>query len=107
MLPVFNSYGEAGATILLTSTDVAQNLSAAVLTLSGKACRAGILTLEQNDIKVAFGGTIPVAAVGSVGHLLKKNLPLVAFVGTYAISTLKYISAVAGDHATITFTPFY
>uniref|UniRef100_A0A6M3LDF9 Uncharacterized protein n=1 Tax=viral metagenome TaxID=1070528 RepID=A0A6M3LDF9_9ZZZZ len=107
MLPVFNSYGEAGATVILTSTDAAQALSTVVLTSGGKACRAAMITIETNDVKFAFGGTTVIQGAGNLGHLFKKALPPEFLLGTYMLSTLSFISAESGAHGKIILTPFY
>lgn len=107
MLPVFAMLGEADDTFTLTSTDAAQSLSASVLTVAGKSCKALMLTVETQPVKIAMGGAIPISGAGALGHVIQKDSTPVYIVGTYAVSTFKYISAVGGSAGKIQVTPFY
>lgn len=119
MLPVFSFLGEPGETFNMTSSDEAQSLPAAVLTVAGKRCKAVMITTEDEAIVIAFGGAIPTQWEGdfetapTVGHTLwvvLGFLPLIAasiFAGTSMVATLKFISATPETPAVVAITPFY
>ncbi len=107
MLPVFIMYGEPDDTFLLTSSDTATALSAAVLTVGGKPCKALMITVETNPVKFATGGATPIQGAGLLGHVLQKDSAPVYIVGTAAVSGFKYISATSGNHGKMSITPFY
>jgi hypothetical protein len=99
--------GEPDDTFVMTSTDAAQALAAAVLTVGGRSCKAVMVTVESNPVKFAFGGATPVFGAGLLGHVVQKDAAPVFFVGTSMIATLKFVSAATGAAGKVQFTPFY
>lgn len=107
MIRTFNMLGRPNDTFTLLSTAVAQALAAAKLTDGGRSLCAMIITVDTNDVKVAFGGAVPVLGAGGLGHVLKKDLPPVEIVGESACSSFLYITALGVAHGNLQITPFY
>lgn len=98
----------AGTTVEEASTDTAQDIDTGTAILfkdsEGKLITALFITCTDHPIRYAFNAT-PVES--GLGHLLPKDEAPVLILGAINIRALKYISATAGNHAAISFTPFY
>jgi len=85
----------SNANAALPSTIVTNNARNAVRVL---------ITCEDNPIRYGFGGIIPVDSLS--GHVLAENDSLVLG-HPEAISSFRYISAIAGAHANLQITGEY
>lgn len=101
-------WGVAGATIAEASTDTAQDLDTGTViafkNIAGDLITALFITCANHPIRYAFGAT-PVES--GLGHILPKDQAPVLILGAANIRAFRYISATAGNHAAITFTPLY
>lgn len=94
---------EAGATFSRQSTDAPQSLLAADYTAGGAIAGALTLATEGADIRLAFGGTAPDQAASPTGLIVPDRTSR-RIVGASFITSLQYISARAGIHATVNFS---
>lgn len=105
---IIEFWGTAGTTIAEASTNTAQDLDTGTVlafkNADGKLITALFITCTTHPIRYAFGAT-PVAS--GLGHLLPKDQAPVLILGAANIRAFRYISATAGNHAAITFTPLY
>jgi len=104
--------GSPGVTYSVASTDAAQALAAAKLYLDGVdhttdadykfRAVAVHITIDTEPIRIAFG----VNPTTSLGHryLINSILPLASWAD---ITNFKFISAVAGQHATLQVTVYF
>ncbi len=99
--------GKVGDTWQITSTDAVQNLgddSFIVMQVSGKNIVALMITLEDDNIRWAVGAN---PSQAGAGHLLAKDGAPFMLRGIGMIEDFRFISATAGNHGTIKYTPFY
>lgn len=99
--------GKAGSTFSETSTDTAQTLDAgtsmAFKDSDDRLITSLLLQVQDKDLRFCYGSTPVPAGLGMVlyiGQTLYLKNPA-------NIRALKYISNVAGEHATLMITPFY
>lgn len=98
--------GSPGVTTTLTSSDTAQSLSAAILTVSGRTCKGMIMTIETNPVRIAFGAAPTQGSTPDLGHVLDVG-STARFYGEDIASDFQYISANAGNAGYIQLTPLY
>lgn len=102
------TWGIAGTTIAEASTDIAQSIDDGTTILfknsDGVLISALFITCTNNPLRYAFNET-PIEA--GLGHILPKDQPPVRILGTANIRAFRYISSTFGNHAAISFTPFY
>lgn len=95
---------EISDTFNKASTDLAQSLAVGEYTNSGILATACTITAEGNPIRIAFNGVAPDQTANPNG--LGQVVPAGGFrriVGIRLISTLQFISAAAGVHASVNF----
>jgi len=98
--------GAPGLTARYTSTDVAQTLPAAVVTVAGKIAVGLDLTVEDNPVRIAFGGAVPSQGATPLGHLMLAGTSIRVY-GSQVISTFRYISANAVTPGILQITVYY
>ena len=106
MLRVVLIDGVPGATARYTSTDLAQSLPAAVITVAGKTAVGIEVSVETQSVRVGFGGATLTQGASGVGHLLPSGT-IQKYFGSQVMSTFRYISAANGVHGALVITPFY
>lgn len=101
-------WGRSGVTIAEASTDTAQSIDEGTTiefkNSDGDLISALLITCANHPIRYAYGAT-PVES--SFGHILPKDQAPILILGAANIRAFRYISASAGNHAAITFTPLY
>ena len=96
--------GQAGITVKITSGDAAASLATALVSAGidmAKVCGA-LLTLEDYDARLAFGGTTATTAVGhwlSAGQSMKLE-------DYHWVKTCSYINKTAGQNAIMQVTVY-
>lgn len=100
---VTSYYGDPGTTVSAASTNTAQALSATTATLTSGTRRVSsvLITVETKGIRGAFGST----PTTSLGHLFSAGDALRLF--GPEVTQFQFISAVAGEHATLQITPYF
>lgn len=93
-----------GPSFAKTSTDTAQTLSPVDYLLNDQYPRALLISCATNPARLAFGGAVPTTA--GFGHLLAVG-DFLRLEGLEYITTLRYISATAGNAAALTLTLEY
>ena len=91
--------GHTSRTEKVTATNAAQNLKD-IVDLSGKPEQC-LITVEDNDLRIAFGGTTPV--VDDVGHVVKKD-NYIYISSPSQIQSLEFCNASAGATAVFQIT---
>ena len=87
-----------------TSSNANADLPATIVTNSARNAVRVVITCEDNPVRYAFGGLIPVA--NGLGHVLAANDSLV--IGhPAAIASFKFVSAVPGSHGNLYVTGEY
>jgi len=106
MLRVVPIDGVPGATARYTSTNAAQSLPAAVITVAGKTALGIEVSVETQSVRVGFGGAVLTQGASGLGHLLTVGT-IKRYYGSQVMSTFQYISAVINVHGDLVITPFY
>ncbi len=97
--------GRPGAgTVKLTGSDVAQSISASILTYSGYQCKGAIITVEDNPVRISFVSDADQST--ALGHQLNVGDSWRIY-GESLISELTYINANNGENCVLQFTPLY
>ncbi len=99
--------GTPEETVTLTSSDVAQALSASILSNAGRTCKGMLITVETNPVRIALGGATPTqGSTPDLGHVLDVG-STARFYGEMMAAGFKYISANSGNAGYIQLTPLY
>jgi hypothetical protein len=98
--------GTPDDTLRLVGSDAAQALSSTVLTVAGRTCKGAIITVEDNPIRIAFGGATPTQGASSLGHLLNVG-DVMRVYGEGMMQDFKYINANNGNNSVMQLTPLY
>lgn len=93
-----------GATYKYTSTDTAAAIDTTKLASNSRGAISALITVEDADIRIAFGGTAPTQA--GVGHLVTAGESFVTPEGV-SVRSLQIISAVNGSAAEVQITPIF
>jgi len=104
--PIINFEGYPSPTRRIAVGDAAAAIPAAYIRPDTRNAVAALLTVEDNNIRVAFDGTVPTNANGTsadTGHLIYAGQAW-RISNPKALSTLQYINAVAGNAAVIQLT---
>jgi predicted flavoprotein YhiN len=93
--------GFPNATIRIAVTDVAAEIPAANLTnAAGKRAVSALLTFESNNVRIAFGGSVPTQGANQLGHQIFANQSL-RINNSKALSSLQFINDVNAADAFI------
>jgi len=98
--------GVPGATARYVTSDIAQSLPAAIVTVAGRTALGALITCEANPVRIGLGGATPTQGASSLGHLLNPG-DVYRVAGSQMLSTLKYISASAANAGVLQITPLY
>ena len=104
-MPIYDlgGMGKVEDTVRVVSGDVAATLS--VLSSGGNPPIAVLLTCEDNDVRIALGGTSASQGASGVGHVLNSNTSLrVSGPGSNSIS---YINKTNGSDGVLQVTAEY
>ena len=96
-------HADPGTTVSLTSSDSAQAIPAGVLNASNKPAKRVWITVEDNTVRVGFGGA---AISTSLGHLFYAG-DIIKLDSYKQANEFRVISAVAGVHGVLQITGEY
>lgn len=108
MNTAFQVMGFPGTMQKVTSTDAAQALSSSLVTRSDRQPAIAVaITVETNDLRVAWDGTTPTTSTSTaVGHILAAGQSL-RLENPAAIGAFKFCSKTSGSHGVLHITPEY
>jgi hypothetical protein len=107
---VYSFAGTAGTTQRLVITDTASTLdtlASGILTSStGRGAISALISVQDNAIRVGFGGAVPTQAGNKLGHQLTIGQMIVLDSGG-TLKALQLINDVNGSAGVIQITPFF
>lgn len=105
--PVYIIEGDPDDTFTMDSSNVSQGIAAAKYENADEVpIKSLLVTVEDNDIRVAFDIAAVVDGAGELGHVIKDEDGL-QILGNDACKEFQFISKVTDSHAKLMLTPFY
>jgi len=101
---VLEMSGNAYGPVQIASTNANQTLPTNIVTNDSRNALRVVVSCEDNAIRYAFGGVIPVA--GANGHVLAAN-EILTIGHPGSIESFRFVSAVANSHANLQITGEY
>jgi len=104
----FNIMGNPGTMQKVTSTDAAQGLAATLVVRTDRQPAIAVaITVETNDVRVAWDGTVPTTSTSTaVGHVLAAGQSL-RLEHPSSIGNFRFCSKTSGSHGVLHITPEY
>ena len=99
--------GTPGGTVRIVGTDVSQLLTDTIARdLNGRRVVGALITVEDQTVRCAMGGTVPTQGANQVGHTLVATTTL-WLTSTIAVLSFRFINDVAATVGTLQVTPEY
>lgn len=95
--------GTPSETFSMAVGDVAAGIPAEKLESLGRRVKSGIVTVEDQPVRIAFGGAVPTSGPDGVGHyqVAGSSIELRNYA---AVSTFRVINYLAGNDASLRIT---
>lgn len=98
---------KSGPTFRVASSDTAQTITSTYITdPEGFQAVRALVTVESNNVRIAFGGTVPTQGATPVGHVVSAGQTLIIDNPT-DLATFRFINATASSNGVLQITPGY